>query len=100
MIECFFVRLVKGPVGFLGVFWVDIKLMHWSKIIFPIFVDVFFLALVVLRSDWLPFGFDGIVIAGFLDEGSVDGFKILGFDLRVGFVPGGVVGVFLSAPVY
>ena len=53
----------------------------------------------MLRWNGLPLKF-GIIISRLLDEVPVNRLKVLGFNLRVGFIPGRVMSVFLSSPVH
>ncbi len=73
--------------------------MHGCEIFFSIHVDIFFLSLEILRWNRLPFKF-GIIVSGLLNEVSVNRLKVLGFNLRVGFIPRRVMSVFLSSPVH
>ena len=83
---------------FLWIFRVNVQLVHRCKVLLA-GTMVLFLFILIIRNQWLSLGFDWILVAGLLYQGSMNGFEILGFYLGIGVIPEGVVIVFLASSV-
>jgi hypothetical protein len=99
IIKDFFIGMVYRFVSLLLIFGVNVELMHGHKVLSTMRTILFFLLTLKIGDNGLPFGFYWVLITGLFNEGSMNGFEVLGFDLSVGLIPGGVMIVFFASSV-
>lgn len=99
MIKYFFRGMIDWSMTFLIILRVNIELLHWCNILFTITRYWFIWLFLIEGVLWLFLMSEVILRFRLFDKISMNGFKILSFNIDIRIIPWGIVSVFFSTSV-